>query len=416
MTGATQQGQAGRPVVEPLPLQSSVRREASVPEVLPESTRHAFLVKLQPARHPHARRIVLLILGALVLIAVGMYLFGTSSRLPVGLIQANGRIESDVVNVSSKVAGRIVRLGAREGDTVKAGAAVIQLDDRSVTAQLQQAQSALATAAARAEAARVSLAVMGKEVPVSIAIAEANLAAAEAAERRALAAEQQDERDAGRAQRLLQDGTVPQQTAEKADLAWRSSQDQRVAAQAHRAQARQSLEDARLGPDRIRAKHADLLSLEAARDESSARVAQAQTAVDDLRVTSPVDAIVTSRFANLGEVVNGGMPLLELVDLDRLYLKVYVPEKDIGRVRRGLPARIHTDAFPGAPFEATVGYIGSRAEFTPKEVQTPDERTKLVYEVRLYLDRNPDHKLTPGMPADAVIRWKEDVAWMPPRW
>ena len=63
-----------------------------------------------------------------------------------------------------------------------------------------------------------------------------------------------------------------------------------------------------------------------------------------------------------------------------------------------------------------MGYIGSRAEFTPKEVQTPDERTKLVYEVRLYLNENPDHKLTPGMPADAIIRWKEDVAWMPPRW
>jgi HlyD family secretion protein len=110
------------------------------------------------------------------------------------------------------------------------------------------------------------------------------------------------------------------------------------------------------------------------------------------------------------------MPLLELVDPDRLYLKVYIPEKDIGRVRRGLPARIHTDAFPGEPFEATVGYIGSRAEFTPKEVQTPDERTKLVYEVRLYLRENPQARLTPGMPADAIIRWKEDVAWMPPHW
>jgi len=115
-------------------------------------------------------------------------------------------------------------------------------------------------------------------------------------------------------------------------------------------------------------------------------------------------------------VVNAGMPLLELVDLDRLYLKVYVPEKDIGKVRRGLPARIHADAFPNEPFDATVRYIASRAEFTPKEVQTPDERTKLVYEVRLYLERNPDHRLTPGLPADAIIRWKEDVAWAAPRW
>jgi HlyD family secretion protein len=257
---------------------------------------------------------------------------------------------------------------------------------------------------------------MSKEVPVAIAIAEANVAAAEAAERRAQAAEAQDERDATRARRLLADGTVPQQAAEQADLALTSSRNQRAAAQANRTQSQQALADARLGPDRIRAKQAELRSLEATRNEVAARVTQAQTAVDDLRVTSPIDAVITSRFANIGEVVNAGMPLLELVDPDRLYLKVYVPEKDIGRVRRGLPARIYTDAFPGEPFDATVGYIGSRAEFTPKEIQTPDERTKLVYEVRLYLTRNPDHKLTPGMPADAIIRWKEDVAWMPPHW
>lgn len=80
-----------------------------------------------------------------------------------------------------------------------------------------------------------------------------------------------------------------------------------------------------------------------------------------------------------------------------------------------MPARIHTDAFPDEPFEATVRYIASKAEFTPKEVQTPDERVKLIYAVRLYLTANPNHRLTPGLPADAVIRWKDGVAWSKPR-
>jgi HlyD family secretion protein len=235
-------------------------------------------------------------------------------------------------------------------------------------------------------------------------------------EHRATTAEAQEQRDAERARRLFTDGSIPQQTTEQAELAWRSSQDQRAVAQAARAQARQSLEDARLGPDRVRAKESELVSLEATRREAAARVTQAQTAVDDLRVTSPIDAVVTSRFANIGEVINVGMPVLELVDLDRLYLKVYVPEKEVGKVRLGLAARIHTDAFPSESVPATVRYIASRAEFTPKEVQTPDERTKLVYEVRLYLDENPGHRLTPGLPADAVIRWKENVAWTNPRW
>jgi HlyD family secretion protein len=285
-----------------------------------------------------------------------------------------------------------------------------------VRAQLQEAQAALATATAREQAARVSLAVMRKEVPVAIAMAEADVAAAEAGEHRALTAEAQNKRDTDRARRWFNDGTLPQQSAEQAELLWLSSLDQRSVAQAGRAQAQQSLAHAKLGPDRIRAKEAELVALETTRHEAAARVAQAQSTVDDLRVTSPLDAIVTSRFANVGEVVNAGMPLLELVDLDRLYLKVYVPEREIGKVRLGLPARIYTDAFPKVPLDATVRYIASRAEFTPKEVQTPDERTKLVYEVRLYLDRNPDHKLTPGLPADAVIRWKENVAWTPPRW
>jgi HlyD family secretion protein len=116
-----------------------------------------------------------------------------------------------------------------------------------------------------------------------------------------------------------------------------------------------------------------------------------------------------------GEVVIAGAPLLELVDLDRLYLKVYIPEIEIGKVRLDLPARIYTDAFPDQHFDATVGYIASKAEFTPKEVQTRDERVKLIYAVKLYLAANPDHRLTPGLPADAIIRWHEGVVWMKPR-
>jgi HlyD family secretion protein len=333
-----------------------------------------------------------------------------------GLIQANGRIETDTINVASKLAGRIVTLAAREGDSVKAGALLVQIDDRALRARLAEAQAAQATVAARVAAARLSLAVLRRQVPVLIASAQAALESAAAAERRAVAAETQEQRDAERARTLVAQGFVHEQTAEKSDLAWRAAQDQQRAARAARVQAEQALAEARLGPDRIRASEAELLGLEAAEREAGARVGEAQVGVEDLRVTSPADGIITARFANLGEVVNAGMPLLELVDLDRLYLKVYVPEKQIGLVHLGLPARVHADAFPSEPFEATVRYIASRAEFTPKEVQTPDERTKLVYEVRLYLEHNPGHRLTPGLPADAVIRWKEDVAWALPRW
>jgi len=149
---------------------------------------------------------------------------------------------------------------------------------------------------------------------------------------------------------------------------------------------------------------------------AQARLAEATSLLDDLNLSTPIAGTVTRRLADVGEVVAAGAPLLVIVNLDRLYLKVYVPEAEIGKLRLGLPAQVYTDAFPDRPYPATVRYIASRAEFTPKEVQTPDERVKLVYAVKLYLDSNPEQRLTPGLPADAVIRWQEDAPWAKPRW
>ena len=233
---------------------------------------------------------------------------------------------------------------------------------------------------------------------------------------RAEAAREQDVRDLARAKTLEQGKFVGPQFVERAELALRTQQEQRDAAQAGLERARQGLNDARLGPERIRVREAELAAAEGALAAAKAKSDEAQNVLDDLVLRSPGAGIVTNRFANGGEVIQAGAPIFELVDLDRLYLKVFVPEREIGKVRRGLAAQIHSDAFPQQPFSATVRYIASRAEFTPKEVQTPDERVKLMYEVRLYLDRNPEHKLTPGLPADAMIRWQEDAAWAKPRW
>jgi len=180
------------------------------------------------------------------------------------------------------------------------------------------------------------------------------------------------------------EGTVSVYELEQAELAWSVARDQWRQAQAQAGNARAAL-------------------------------AEAESVLADLTIRAPIAGTVTARMADLGEVVGAGTPLLTVVDLDRLYLKVYVPEIEIGRLRLGLPARVHIDAFPDQPYPATLRYIAAQAEFTPKEVQTRDERVKLVYAVRLYLAANPDHRLTPGLPADAVIRWKDEAAWMPPR-
>lgn len=355
---------------------------------------------------------------ALVLIAAAaLYrVIAGGSVLPEGLIQANGRIEGDHVIVSSKFAGRILELKVREGDAVTAGQIMAVLDDSQVTAKVNQAQAAAAVLEAQVKAARSGLAVMRKEVPLAVDGAKAGLERAQAVAERSNAAQIQSQREADRTRQLVTRGFIDQQRAEQNDLAVVAATAEHSATLNAVTQAEKLLADARLGVDRIGAKEAEITALEAQREQAKAVLAEAQSVLTDLTIRAPTAGIVMTRVRDAGEVVNAGGPIFDLVDLNKLYLKVYVPELLIGKLRLNLPARIYTDAFPDQPFSAVVRYISSRAEFTPKEVQTPDERVKLTYAVRLYLDKNPDRKLTPGLPADAVIRWKEEIEWAKPRW
>jgi HlyD family secretion protein len=335
--------------------------------------------------------------------------------LSEGLIQANGRIEGDHVTVSSKFPGRVVELEAREGDKVLKGGVLIRMDDAQTKAKVDQAARLVDSLMAQVEAAHTSLAVLNLEVPLSIEAATAKVESARAAVQKAKAVEYEARRDTDRIRALLPDQAVSQQLVDQADARWKVAVTEIAVARAALDQTAKELAQAELGWDRIRTKEAEVAALERQRDQADATLAEAQSVLDDLTIVAPTDGTVTTRMVDVGEVVAAGAPLLELVDLDRLYLQVYVPELQIGKIRLDLPARIHTDAFPDQPVDATVRYIASKAEFTPKEVQTKDERVKLIYAVRLYLTDNPDHRLTPGLPADAVIRWKDTVAWAKPR-
>jgi HlyD family secretion protein len=334
------------------------------------------------------------------------------SALPEGLIQVNGRIEGDHVTVASKFPGRIQELLAREGDDVTAGQAVVRLDDAQIRARVEQARSAVAVVEAQVKAAHTTLAVMNLEVPLTIEWADAQVASAEAAVAKAIAVEQEARIDAQRFRDLAATDQASIQRRDQAVTRWEVAQKDIAYSRSALTQAAKELAQAELGGKRIHAKEADVHALERQGDQAHAALAEAESVLADLTISAPTNGTITTRMVDAGEVVAAGAPLLEIVDLDRLYLQVYVPEVQIGKIRLGLPARVYTDAFPDQPFDATVRYIASKAEFTPKEVQTPDERVKLIYAVRLYLTANPDHRLTPGLPADAIIRWRDDVAWV----
>ncbi|MCK9986189.1 MAG: HlyD family secretion protein [Azoarcus sp.] len=353
---------------------------------------------------------------SIMLAAVAWWLWLRTPPLPEGLIQANGRIEGDHFIVAGKVPGKMAELLAREGDTVERGRVLARLDDAQVRAKVEQARQAVAALEAQLTAARTALEVARKDLPLAIQTAEAHLAHARAQGASARSSAEQAARDAERFRRLAEAGTVDRHRYEQMALAAEVAANQARSAEEAVRVAERQLAQARLGDERLRAKADEVKALSAQIDQARAGLAEAESLLNDLTLTAPASGIITQRLVNVGEVVAAGAPLFDIVDLDRLYLKVYVPEKDIGKVRLSLPARIHTDAFPDQPLAATVRYIASQAQFTPKEVQTPDERVKLVYAVRLYLDANPEHRATPGLPADAVIRWSEDAPWAKPRW
>jgi HlyD family secretion protein len=362
------------------------------------------------------------ITGTLLLVVVGAaaltawWFWGRQEPLPEGLVQANGRIEGDHYTVASKVPGRIIELAAREGESVEKGQILTRLDDAQMRAKVDQAQAAMDAQKAQLKAADMAIAVMKQEVPLTVETANAGIAHAEAAFAAAKASTHQARKDAARMKTLFEKGTVEKHSAEAADLAWTVARAEFATAMAALTQAQKRLAEAGLGWERIKTQECELKVLEAQVVQAEATLAEVRSVQNDLTIRAPASGIITTRIIDVGEVVAGGAPLFDIVDLDRLYLKVYVPGKEIGKVRLGLPAHVYTDAFPDEPVNATVRYIASRAEFTPKEVQTPDERVKLVYAVKLYLDANPDHRFTPGLPADAVIRWMEDVPWAKPRW
>jgi HlyD family secretion protein len=363
--------------------------------------------------------------------------------------QARAQLEQSRARVTH------AKAAVREAQALLVAAEAARLQARARTTQ---ATASLPAVDARLTAARAGLDVLRSETALAVASAEARVASATSALVRARATATQLEREAARLRRLYAQELVDQQRSEQADLAAIVAQNELVAADNALVLAQRALDDAQLGPRRVAAKadevhaidaeraaqvaalreseaareqadagvgraaaalaqaRATLTQADSARDEAEAALAEAESVRADLTIAAPSPGVVMTRLVEAGEVVAAGTPLLDLVDLDRLYLKVFVAETQIGKVRLGLPARIHTDAFPEQSFPATVRHIASRAEFTPKEVQTREERVKLVYPVKLYLERNPDHRLTPGLPADAVIRWREDVEWEKPRW
>ena len=172
------------------------------------------------------------------------------------------------------------------------------------------------------------------------------------------------------------------------------------AAEKEVARAEATVTLAKASADTVGLKRQQIRALQENRRSAAGRLAEAQANLAERLIVAPADGTIVSRPVEVGDVVSPGSPMFQIVDLRRLYVKVYIPEPDIAKLRLGDPAEVSVDAFPGRRFAARISKISDQAEFTPKNVETPEERLKLVFGVELTFV-NPDGLLKPGMPADA---------------
>ncbi len=292
-------------------------------------------------------------------------------------VRVAGNVEVTSVNVSFKVPGRVLERKVDEGEVVKAGQLVARLDSADLIDEV-------AIRRAEAETARAAL----RELEAGsrkeeITQAEAVLAAAEAEALRLA--------DDFRRQQVLLDRAVI--TKQKFDAA-RAARD---ASQAQARQAREALTLVRKGPRRERIDQA-----RAHLGQTEAALALAEERLGYATLATPTAGMVMSKNIEPGEQVAAGTPVITIGELDNVWIRAYIDETDLGRVKVGQKARVKTDTYPDKIYDGQVSFISSEAEFTPKNVQTEKERVKLVYRIKITLP-NPNRELKPGMPADAEI-------------
>jgi HlyD family secretion protein len=292
-------------------------------------------------------------------------------------VSVTGTIEATQVDVSVKITGRIVERLVKEGDKVSRGQLLVRLDDSELAADVRRQDAVL-------RSAQATLRDLEKGArPQEIEDARAAVASTEATRT-------MTEREYQRTVQLFGQNLIAAQDVDRARQAYE-------VAQAQERSARQKLglllEGSR--PDQIDAARWQVTQAESA-------LVQAQSRLRETRVVSPIDGVVLRKNLEAGETANPGVPILTLVDPKDVWLRAYVPETEVGRLKVGDMATLRVDAFPNRVFTGRLIEIGSEAEYTPRNVQTKKERVNLVFRIKIQID-NPQGILKPGLPADADV-------------
>jgi HlyD family secretion protein len=361
------------------------------------------------------KQLIFFIVGGLLVLGVSLSMVSQWwGALPEGLLWASGRIEGDEIVIAPKIAGRVVKVLRDRGEPVEKNDLLVKLSSDQIQAQLDRARDQERYWRDRVQQAEIEVDYTARQVPTDIGAAEAHEAAVQARIQEAEAILTRNYQDLQRYQSLWERRVVAKQKLDDATANFKAAEANRAALTKELAQAREQLRKARLLPRTVALKQTERQSVQASLAAAQASVREAQANLDDTAVYAPAAGVILTREIEPGEVVSPGTPLFTMVDLNQLYLRVFINETDIGKIRLGQEARIFVDAFPDRPFTAKVSRVSQRAEFTPKYVETREERVKMVFAVELRAD-NTEGFLKPGMPGEALLRWKDDVPWQRPR-
>ena len=381
--------------------------------------------------------IILLVLAAA---GAAVYAFRGIGTPPNNRIVVSGNIELTEVNIAFKTAGRLIERNVDEGDAVKKGQVIARLDRDQLVAQRERETAGLASSESQLSQAQTSLEWEKQTLAADIETRRADLGAAEArlaelkngsrpqekldakaAVDSAASEVERAKKDWERAQTLFKNDDISaaqfdqyrnriesaeallKQVKEREALVLAGPRVEQIAAQeAQVARTRGALKTAEANQLEMKRREQELTTRRAEIARSRANLSLIDSQLSDTVAISPVDGVVLVKAADVGEVLAPGTTVVTVGDIEHPWLRGYVNESDLGKLKLGAKAKVTTDSYPGKVYSGRVTFISSEAEFTPKQIQTQQERVKLVYRIKIELD-NPRRELKSNMPADAEI-------------
>ena len=356
-----------------------------------------------------------IIIPLVVVGAVGEFLFFFGDKiftapLPEGFVFTSGRLDTRVIDASSKVGGRLVDINVKEGDRLTKGQLIATISPSELNAQLKSAEANIELLESRKAQARVDLELTRDQVNSGIRQAKAHVNVAEANLARSRACFKQTEVDFSRAEQLYTTGAIPKRKFEAQRLARDIADKEVKVAEKALEEANIALELAQDMKKTLQAKEIALKSLEQMSAAAAADKELIQVHKEEMTICSPCEGTVLDRVMDPGEVVSPGIPVVTIVSPKELYLKVYLKTADMSRVRIGNDVRLALDGLKET-IDAKVIRISDQAEFTPKNVETKDQRTNLVFEVRIAQFDDPQGILKAGMSGEVIIRTDNSKNW-----